>query len=409
MSEWVEPPQSLITSPKRHRRVDTILHIIFILTGIVTTVLGPLIPLLATRWGISSLQAGSLFTAQFLSSLAGVGLSSLLTVRVGFRRLLDGGLLLMGAGIAAIWFCPWPGTLWCVASYGVGLGLVIPTSNLLIAEIHWPRPAPALNTLNFAWGLGAVASSFLVGVLVALHAVGAGLAGLGLVIAALPVLAPLGALPDQPAVESGAATPETAEKNKTKKTSLIVFVAIGLLFYLYVGTETSVGGWVADYAKQVAREGHGTWILAPGFFWGALLIGRALAPAVLKEISDRTLMLVELPLASVGIILLLIAHSVGAIFGSALIAGIGLATVYPGTITLLSLHSGVGARRSGGLMFGLSALGGASLPWLVGYVAARWGEFRLGLAIPLAAALAMWLVFIAAGPAFPAGVVGDSK
>jgi len=404
MSEQDELLKFLTASLKPHRRVDATIHIVFVLTGFVTAVLGPLIPLLVGRRAVSSFQAGYLFSAQFLGSLTGVGLSSLLLARFGFRRLLDGGLILMGAGVAALWFCPWPVILWCVASYGVGLGLVIPTSNLLVAESHWPRPAPALNTLNFAWGLGAVVSSLLVGAFVAMHAVGAGLAVLGLLMVALPTMAPLGVLPPKHEIVSGAASQQASVKNK-----FITSAAISLLFYLYVGTETSVGGWVANYAKQMACKGHGSWILAPGFFWGGLLSGRALAPTALKKIGDRTLMLVELPVAALGIALLLAAQSVGVIFGAAMVTGIGLATVFPGTIALLSLHSGVAARRSGGLMFGLSALGGASLPWLVGYVAAQSGEFRLGLTIPLAGALAMWVVLIAIGRAPAAGTGGIPK
>jgi len=390
MSEQVESSKSFTASPKPYWRVDVAVHIVFVLAGVVTTVLGPLIPLLVVHRVISGFQAGYLFTAQFLGSLAGVGLTSLLLAHFGFRRPLEVGFFLMGAGVAALWFCSWPEMLWCVASYGVGLGLVIPSSNLFIAEIHWPRPAPALNTLNFAWELGAVVSSLWVGALVAMDAVGPGLAGLGILIAVLPILTPLGQLPAQRTTPSC----PTRLGTRQKKTKVVVSLAIGLLFYLYVGIETSLGGWVATFAQQVARQGHRAWILAPGFFWGALLFGRALAPILLRRINDQTLMLAELPVAAFGIALLLTAQSVGGILAAAMVAGIGLATVYPGTISLLSLHSGVAARRSGGPMFALSALGGASLPWLVGYIAARTEKFQFGLAIPLAGVLAMWIVFI---------------
>jgi fucose permease len=399
MSKQVESSKSFTTSAKPYWGVDAAVHIVFVLAGVVTTVLGPLIPLLVARRAVSSLQAGYLFTAQFLGSLAGAGLSSLLLARFGFRRPIEGGLILMGAGVAALWFCPWPKMLWCVASYGVGLGLVIPGSNLFIAELHWPRPAPALNTLNFAWGLGAAVSSLWVGALVTMGTVGAGLAALGFLIAGLPILTPLGQLPAQRVTTSCA----TRFGPRQSKRQLSVSLAIGLLFYLYVGIETSVGGWVATYAHQVAHLGQSAWILAPGFFWGALLSGRALAPVLLKKISDQTLMLAELPVAALGIALLLAAQSVGGILATATVAGIGLAAVYPGTISLLSLHSGATARQSGGAMFGLSALGGASLPWLVGYVAARTGKFQFGLAIPLAGVLAMWVVFIAIARVSTAG------
>ena len=40
-------------------------HAAFVLTGTVTTLLGPLLPVLATRWALEDASAGLLFTAQF--------------------------------------------------------------------------------------------------------------------------------------------------------------------------------------------------------------------------------------------------------------------------------------------------------------------------------------------------------
>jgi FHS family glucose/mannose:H+ symporter-like MFS transporter len=382
-----------IASPSRlGLRFDSVLNAIFLLTGVVTTLLGPLIPLLTARWRISTLQAGNLFVAQFLSSLGGVSFSSLLSKRWGFLSLVRAGSILMGVGVGTIWFLPWPGGLACVASYGVGLGIIIPASNLLIAQIHHPRPAPALNILNLAWGLGAVASSFWIGAFADMHAVGVGLVALGLVIAALPMLMNVVKDPFEPAVPAG--PPYVAQADIVKRTKIFSTVAIGLLFYLYVGTETSVGGWVAACAKRVISEGRGPWVLSPGFFWAALLGGRALAPKILTRISDRTLILAELPVAGLGITLLIAAHSIIFIFAGAIVAGIGLAPVFPGTIALMTAHFGEAAKRWGGWMFGLAALGGASLPWLVGYVTTQSRHFRTGLSVPLAATLAMLITFL---------------
>ncbi len=387
------------------RRVDSILNASFVLVGIVTTLLGPLVPLLTSRWAITNLLAGYLFTAQFLGSLAGVSLSSLLTRRWGFQRLLVAGTVLMGMGVGTVWFAPWPESIVCVVSYGIGLGLVIPTSNILIAQIHRSRPSAALNTLNFAWGLGAVASSVWVGILTVMHGVGIGLACLGVAIVASSFLIEFSLEPLE--LESALEPPRPAPLEGRRRKNLFRAVAIGLMFYLYVGTENSVAGWVAAFAKQVIHRGHGPWVLAPGFFWAALLGGRAIAPGILKRISDRALLMIELPVAVVGIALLTASHSIGIVFAATVIAGAGLAMIFPGAIAMLTEHFGKAASQAGGFMFGLAALGGATLPWGVGYLTTRTGDFRAGLAIPLAGALAMWVVFILMGTAPPARVVGD--
>ena len=51
------------------RQVSLIAYIGFALTGIVTTMLGPLLPALKVRWGLTDAQAGYLFAAQFAASV----------------------------------------------------------------------------------------------------------------------------------------------------------------------------------------------------------------------------------------------------------------------------------------------------------------------------------------------------
>ena len=53
-----------------------------------TTLLGPLLPLLASRWALSDASAGALFTAQFSGQLTATTLSTLITARLGERRTL---------------------------------------------------------------------------------------------------------------------------------------------------------------------------------------------------------------------------------------------------------------------------------------------------------------------------------
>ncbi len=51
----------------------TLIHAGFILTGMVTTLLGPILPTLSSKWSLDDLRAGYLFTAQFLGSIYGCG------------------------------------------------------------------------------------------------------------------------------------------------------------------------------------------------------------------------------------------------------------------------------------------------------------------------------------------------
>ena len=105
----------------------------FVLTGVITTILGPILPYLSARWSLNDSQAGFFFTAQFLGSLSGVGAFSLFSRRLGMRAVLLAGYLLMIAGVALLGSPAHPVALLGMFLAGVSLGLVITASNLMVA------------------------------------------------------------------------------------------------------------------------------------------------------------------------------------------------------------------------------------------------------------------------------------
>ena len=82
-----------------------------------------------------------------------------------------------------------------------------------------------------------------------------------------------------------------------------------------------------------------------------------------------------------------------ATFGStavcATVAGLGLACVYPLLVSGMVGHFGKQARRAGRIMFALASLGGATMPWLVGFSSTYAHSLRLGFLVPFGACLVM--------------------
>ena len=134
----------------------------FLPTGVLTTLLGPMLPMLIARWSLSDAQAGNLFLVQFFSQMVGVQLAGVLTARRGYRPPFLLGLLLMAAGAATLLMGSMALGMAAVSLYGLGIGMIIPTDNLLIAEITPDSRASAINLLNFFWGAGAVACSLMI-------------------------------------------------------------------------------------------------------------------------------------------------------------------------------------------------------------------------------------------------------
>src|SRR5438445_6896883 len=127
-----------------------LVHINFLLTGIVMTFLGPLLPLLTSRWEINDALAGRLFLVQFVSSMLGMFCSAPVVQRYGYRTTFIIGLALMAGGITVLGAASyWFGVI-AVGILGAGHGITTPAGNLRTAEVNPHRSASALNVINAA-------------------------------------------------------------------------------------------------------------------------------------------------------------------------------------------------------------------------------------------------------------------
>jgi MFS transporter, FHS family, glucose/mannose:H+ symporter len=359
----------------------------FLPTGVLTTLLGPMLPIVIARWTLSDTQAGNLFLVQFLAQLAGVQLAGAMLAKVGFRPAFLSGLVLMACGASAFYAGgPWLGFA-SVALYGLGLGLIIPTDNLLIAEVSSNSSASSVSLLNFFWGAGAVLCSLLVAWS---HAHGLLPIFLGLV--ALSLLLLLVAVRDFPfpgAVKSDHAPVAWREIWTSPATWL--FAAV---FFLYPGAETAVGGWIGSYVSRMGTHGAAMASTMPAFFWVALMLGRGPGSLLLPHLPERRVLQVGYALGASGIGLLLWSSTLPGVIASALLTGLGFATLYPIAVARLSHHYGIAARSIGSVMFSLAAVGPALIPWLVGVISHATGNLRAGLLVPLVATVVLFCIHL---------------
>ncbi len=366
------------------------MHLGFVVVGIATTLVGPILPALAARWLLSDAQAGLLFTAQFLGSMSGVALSSVLLPQQGFRLTLSAGFGALGLGVGVLGLGPWPIGLLAPFVFGIGLGLTITGTNLFVAEESSTCRASALSLLNLAWGIGAVLCPPLA--LVALQSNHLRVFLLGLAMGGgLMATAVTGALP--PHLKEPTGRPERVPLEQVRPWRNPLVLTLGALFFLYVGTENALSGWTASYAKRLSTAAGSAWAVTPSYFWAALTAGRAVTPALLRRVAERKCVVGGLLLALMGAGGLLVARSVWGVTMSVAMAGLGLAPIFPILVAWLSENTRELARRLGGVLFALGGLGGATLPWLVGIASAQLESLRMGLVVPLfGLALMMLLV-----------------
>jgi fucose permease len=359
----------------------------FVLNGIVICLIGPILPVFRDKWGLDDGRAGLFSTIQFSFSLAGVLISSPLVTARGFKPAITLGLAMLGIGFALLNAPTFLLALVACATYGLGYGFATPGTNLWVGESYGERRASALNLMNLAWGAGAISSAPLAmmairesRVTLLLYVVGAICLGLAVFLFRMNFGKP-------PQEEVPAAV---AENSKVAGTG--VAILLGILFFVYVGTEVGTSYWAATHAQRAASWTTNTFTLTPMFFFAGLLGGRGAAAAILLRLKETTVAVGGILLAAAGELLFLSAHSAVALFAGAFFAGLGLASLYPIYIAWLSKWFGARARKVGGVMFALAAGGASTMPALVGVVSRYSDSLRIGLFVPLAGCAVMLTV-----------------
>ena len=405
-------PQAEFSPSSSNRKLILAGQIAFLPTGILTTLLGPMLPILIARWALNDTQAGNLFLVQFLASLVGVQLAGVLLTRWGFRPAFLLGLLLMACGAATLYMGSLALGLASVATYGLGLGLMIPTNNLLIAEIgsssgsgqssgdssragsSASSSASAVSLLNFFWGVGAVLCSLMVAWTAAHRLLPFFLGAVALLLVLLASAMrrlPFPAAAKSSEAKSGQWSSSSSWRELAKSPAIWLFAAV---FFLYPGAETAVGGWVGSYTSRLGSRGAAMASMMPAFFWSALTVGRAFATAFLHHFSERRVLRAGCAAGAAGIALMLWAPALSGVIAGALITGLSFSTLYPITVARFSERFGVAARSLGALMFSLAAVGPAVIPWMVGVISHATGSLRAGLLLPLGATAILFLIHL---------------
>src|SRR3989442_5730385 len=279
MSEQTSAAGSIATNGQRHRKLLFLLFAGFVLSGIATTIVGPMLPVFIRRWSLDDGQAGLFSSIQFLAALAGTLASSFIASWYGYRPALVLGYALMGGGLACLNADTHSLALAATAAFGLGYGLITPGTNLFVAELGGAKSASLLNQLNFAWGVGAMICSVLIAFALKHNAISILLAATALFGGILVVglsFTSFGVQKHEKDVNAtGAVSPAIG---------LGITIAMAAMFFIYVAMENGIGFWSAEYAKRVANGITYMTTLAPMFFYAGLPSGRAAAPLVLKTL-----------------------------------------------------------------------------------------------------------------------------
>jgi FHS family glucose/mannose:H+ symporter-like MFS transporter len=356
--------------------------------GLVTVMLGPLLPALIARWNIQDAQAGTLFTASFLGQLVGAWFAT----RNPRLSLLSGAALSV-VGTAMLAWVGFPLAHFALFATGIGISAGLTAGNVIagLSTIHRAR---TLALFNVSWSIGAIACPALVRL--------SGPSNTRLFFLLTTAIVALGGilvatLPRTLTNPSSAPTQTTSPSSPMPVASILLFATCMLL---YIGNENSLGGWLPSFAAR-----NNSTISAPTIamlYWLSELISRLAMATLLFRISEAALYRISLALLlTTQIVLIVLPHpSHSILLGTAILTGAAIGPVYPLIIAFLLSRSSNHPRL--GRLFASASLGGATLPWLTGVISTHFGSLRAGLLVPTLGVALLLLLSPGILPADPA-------
>lgn len=363
----------------------TVLCAGFPLSGMMTVLLGVLLPFLARLYHLDDAQAGMFFALQFLAATAASAAYGWTAGRWPAARVVAVSYAWMAAGTA----CFLVGGLWAartgVALYGLGLGWNIASVNLVAAQFSHGMAVRALNLLNMFWGAGAVAGPALAAWALQTRPLRVVMMALSLTLLA----AAAGSLRlwNAPGLgESRRSEPPAAVRSGFPWAAF-------LFLFLYVGTENCISGWVPTLGNRLLGAAATLSALGQSAFWLAILLGRGLSAAWAVR-RPHGWMLAGLLLAAAGTGVLLRAQSAESFLLAAALAGLGLAPQFPTAVALYQQRTGAAAATWMGMLLAGGGLGGAVLPPLVGVLADHTGSLPRASSTVLVVMAAMGVLLL---------------
>lgn len=361
-----------------------LLHVGFFISGITTVLIGQVLPILANKFSLNDEQTGFFFPAQFAGSLIGTFLTSWFGKKNKFLLATIIGCILMSCGVLILNAGSYQLCLLAFFINGTGIGLTLPSINMLILELNPLRAAAALSVVNFFWGVGAIISQpfvdffshgtniFTPTLILSLSL---------LVISAVLILMPKG-LEQKPLTNN-----KTGGDFSVPIWSTPIAWMIAAFNFIHVGFESAMGGWLKTYTQRI-EDNSGISYLPPIFLYFVFfVVGRGIAPVFFRFLNENKMLMLGLLIVLLGMGILLSAQSVWLLSIGASIAGFGTSSIFPTNMSRFTKTFGPSASRRAMPFFICGTLGSAFTTWFIGYTSTQFNSLRTGMFMLLGSSL----------------------
>ncbi len=326
--------------------------------GTVTASLGPSLPFLAARTGVSIEVASGMFSAKAFGFLIGSFIAGRVIERIKAHGMLQMGLAVAALSVVAIPVSPEFGVVLAFLFVaGLFVGSVDVGANILIVWQMKERVAPFLTGLHFIWGLGALLAPIII---VQLNQrTGSLMAPFAVIAAMLAVCTILFLrLPTPPPIH--------AKQVIRVPLALRPLATLMVMLFLAGVMELSLAGFIFTYVYEggLGNEQQAGWINSS--FYAALTATRLILAFMLLRFANRTILGWALTLV-IGscVMVLLLPKLLSVVWFGVVLCGIGQAAMFPLTLSIAPQYLPAEGRVTSFMFLGAS-IGFVGMPWLVG-------------------------------------------
>ena len=335
------------TKVKHYPKIGLVIlaYVAFIALGMPDGLLGVAWPSIRSGFELSLDAIGMLITASVIGYMTSSFFSGPLLARLGVGRLLAISCAFTGVALVGYTFVP---TWWMMVLLGVisGLGAGAIDAGLnTYAAAHFSEGI--MQWLHASWGIGVTLGPIIMTIgLTTLNTWHVGYRVVGAFQLALAACFML-TLPmwERNGAPAGSEEPRRLTDYKTPLAETLrrprVWLSI-LLFFLYVGAESSLGTW----AYSLLTESRGIDLTVAGFlagsYWATFTVGRVVAGLFAKRAGVNLLVMGGLAGALLGALLLIWNPSQAANLLAVALIGFSIAPIFPALMSGTSQR--VGAR-----------------------------------------------------------------
>ncbi|WP_313131835.1 MFS transporter [Anaerocolumna sp.] len=370
---------------KRNKYILKCCFFVFAVNGLYAMILGSLLPLISSEYGLNNTVSGALLSAHQVGNLIAGFIAGVLPIYLGRKKsiLFLCSFVVMGFFIMIITGNPVLLILGFLST-GLSRGSISNFNNTVVNEVSNSSPG-ALNILHSVFAIGALTSPFLVIACTNMSGDRGWKIAAGVIIF-LAIISMI--LFSQMEIDDMVKSKENTSYQFLKFKHF--WIVSGILFF-YLCAEAAINGWIVKYFIDTDIMTREYAQMLASLLWVVILAGRLTCAFIVDKISKKTLLLVT-SIGTVAFYLLLLSTQNILVITIAIMGlGFSMAGIYPTTVSTFGSTIKLYPMSMGALLM-LSSIGSILMPIIVGSLSDNWGIWAGMSAIVIA--IVMMLVFV---------------